>query len=108
MRCDGQRSTFRTTQNLVLQEEIVAACLLLLIQLRSQLVDSRTVVGWVTTERDVERLQKGVHSTQEILRPTHDANQPTNHNVAIALVMVYDVWHRLCHACVVHTSGQWP
>lgn len=51
----------------VLQEEVVAAQLLLLIKLRIQLVDTGTVVLSVTTESDIKGLQELVAASKERL-----------------------------------------
>lgn len=50
---------------LLLQEEVVAAQLLLLVELRVQLVDTRTVVLSVTAESDVQGLQELVATSKE-------------------------------------------
>ena len=53
---------------LILHEEIVSARLLLLILLRVHLVNSRSVVIRVASERDRQMLQESVHSRQQALR----------------------------------------
>lgn len=42
----------------VLEEEVIATHLLLLIQLRVELVDTRSEIGRITTEGDIEILQE--------------------------------------------------
>lgn len=51
----------------LIQEEVVAVKLLVLIQLRIRLVDAGTEVGGVTAEGDIEVLEEGVAASEERL-----------------------------------------
>ena len=53
---------------LLFKEEIIAGSLLLLVLDGVKLVDTRTEVGRVTTEGDIEGSEEGIHAAKKALR----------------------------------------
>ena len=56
-----------TMLTLVLQEKVIAALFLFRVLDRVQLIDTRSEIVWISTERNVEQFQETVHASKQIL-----------------------------------------
>jgi hypothetical protein len=80
-RCCGSFPSFMC---LVFHEEVVSCLLLFPVFHRIQLVDSRSEIGWVSSESDIQIFQKFVHSCHKALRSLVCERHKHEHNYVFA------------------------